>query len=101
MFARVVTWEGGDADAIRRAAADVSSRAATGPPEGVNSTGFMMLVDPESGRTMMLGLFETQDDLRAAEPVLDAMDPGQGLGDRGETRAYDIAVDVRMDQAAH
>lgn len=100
MIARVVTWEGGDPEAIRRAAADIGSRAATGPPEGVRSSGFTMLVDPEGGRTLMIGLFETQEDLRDAEPVLDAMDPGQGLGDRGQTRAYDVAVEVRMDQAA-
>jgi hypothetical protein len=100
MFARVVTWEGGDADAIRRAAADISSRAATGPPEGVKSTGFTMLVDPEGGRTMMIGLFETQDDLRDAQPVLEAMDPGEGLGGRSDPRVYDVAVEARMNQAA-
>jgi hypothetical protein len=100
LLARVVRWVGGDADAIRRAAADIGSRGATGPPEGVRSSGFTMLVDPEEGRTMMIGLFDTPDDLRDSEPVLDAMDPPEDLGRRGETRVYDVAFDVRMDQAA-
>ena len=100
MFARVATWEGGDPEAIRRAAAEIAIRAATGPPEGVRSSGFTMLMDPEGGAPW-IGLFETQEDLREGEPVLNEMDPPATWGAAtAARRAYDVAVEVRMDQAA-
>jgi hypothetical protein len=96
MLARVTTWEGGSADALRAAAADMQQRASTGPPEGVTSTGFTMLVEPEAGRAMMIGLFASEADLDASEPVLQAMSPPDGVGSMVSKHVYDVGVDVRM-----
>lgn len=97
MYARVATWEGGSAEAIRAASEEIASRAASGPPEGVPSVGFTLLVDPEGGRALAIGLFKTEDDLRAGDAVLNEMSPpGEGMGQRASVGVYEVAVDVRQ-----
>jgi hypothetical protein len=96
MLARVATWDGGSADAIRAASEEMRSNIAQGPPPGMKSAGFMMLTDPEGGRVMMIGLFETEEDLRGAEAVLAEMNPPDGLGNRAGTDIYEVAAEARM-----
>jgi hypothetical protein len=97
MYARVARFEGGEAEAIRQSAAEINSRAASGPPEGVPSTGFTLLIDPENGRGLAVGLFETEDDLRKGDETLNSMDPpGEGMGRRTSVETYEVAVDIRQ-----
>lgn len=94
MYARVARWEGADGDALRSAAKEISSQ--TGPPEGVPAIGFMMLIDPESGRNLSIALFETEDDLRTGDETLNAMNPTQeNAGRRTSVESYEVAVDIR------
>ncbi len=96
MLARVTTWEGGTAEGIGAAAADMRSNISKGPPEGVRSNGLTMLVDPEGGRTLMIGLFENQEDLDASEAVLQAMDPPAGIGRMTAKDIYTVGAEIRM-----
>ncbi|UTI65965.1 hypothetical protein NBH00_07090 [Paraconexibacter antarcticus] len=96
MLARVTAWEGGSADALRAAAAEMQQRAPSGPPEGVVSTGFTMLVEPDAGRALMIGLFASEADLDASEPVLQSMSPPDGVGSMVSKHVYDVGIDVRM-----
>jgi hypothetical protein len=96
MLARVTTWQGGTADGIRAAMDEMKSRAASGPPEGVKSAGFTLLGDPESGRVLMFGLFENEDDLRSSEAALQAMDVPRDIGTRSGPEIYEVGVDIRM-----
>jgi len=96
MLARVTTWEGGSADSIRAAAQEMRSRMQSGPPEGVISSGLTMLIDPEGGRMLMIGLFESEETLRSSEQALKAMNPPEGIGDRTATDIYEIAAEIRM-----
>ena len=96
MLARVTTWEGGTADGIRGAAEQMRTNVAQGPPPGLKSTGFTMLTDAEGGRVLMIGLFESETDLRDSEPVLKQMNPPEGLGTRGDVAIYEVAAEVRM-----
>jgi len=43
MLARVVTWEGGDAEAMEKSAAEVNEQAGDGPPPGVPAKEFLLL----------------------------------------------------------
>ena len=95
MVARVARWEGGDADAMRRAAEEVASRAASGPPEGVPAKGFLLLIDPDNGRQLGITLFETEEDLRKGDEVLNSMSPPEVIGQRAPVETYEVAVDVR------
>jgi hypothetical protein len=97
VFARVARWEGGDAEAIRRSTEEIKSRAESGPPEGVPSKGFTLLVDPENGRTIAVGLFETEDDYRQGDETLNSMSPpDEGLGSRTSVEKYEVALDIRL-----
>jgi hypothetical protein len=95
MLARVARWEGGDADAMRRAAEQVASEAESGPPEGVPAKGFLLLIDPDNGRQIGVTLFETEDDLRKGDEVLNSMSPPEVIGQRTPVEMYEVAVDVR------
>jgi hypothetical protein len=95
-LARVVRFEGGTADGIRAAVEEVKSRAGTGPPEGVISTGLTFMADPEGGRVLFVGLFASEDDLRSSEAALDAMDPPEGMGSRVAVEVYEVGVDIRQ-----
>jgi hypothetical protein len=96
MLARVTTWEGGSADDIRAAAEEMRSNVASGPPAGMKTSGFTMLTDAEGGRVLMVGLFDSEEDLRDSESVLKQMNPPPGLGSRTATEIYEVATEVRM-----
>ena len=77
----------------------MNSRAAAGPPPGVPSNGFLMLIDPDSGRSLAIALFETEEDLRKGDEALNAMNPEPGdekVGKRTSVEQYEVAVDVRL-----
>ena len=96
MYARVARWEGADGDALRASAAEINARAGTGPPEGVPSNGFLLLIDPDGGRTLAIGLFETEEDRATGDATLNTMSPpGDGMGNRTAVEMYEVAVDVR------
>jgi hypothetical protein len=97
MYARVARWEGADADKMRSAAEQINSEASSGPPEGVPAKGFLLLIDPENGRSLAVGLFETEEDLRKGDEVLNSMNPpDDGMGRRLAVENYEVAVDVRL-----
>jgi hypothetical protein len=97
MYARVARWEGAEGDALRRSADEISSRAASGPPPGVPATGFLMLIDPESGRSLAVSLFESEEDLRTGDQALNAMNPsGDDVGKRTSVESYEVAIDIRV-----
>jgi hypothetical protein len=96
MYARVARWEGAQGDALRRSADEINAQAASGPPEGVPAKGFLMLIDPDSGRSLSVALFETEDDLRTGDETLNSMTPSGGdVGRRTSVEMYEVAVDVR------
>ena len=95
MYARVAKWEGADAEAMRKSAADINSQASSGPPEGVPAKGFLLLIDPENGRGLAVALFETEEDLRQGNEVLNSMSPpDDGMGRRTSVESYEVAVDI-------
>ena len=95
MYARVARWEDGDADGIRATAERIKGQAASGPPEGVPAKGFRLLIDPDNGRALAIGFFETEEDLRKGDETLNSMTPpDQGLGQRASVEMYEVAVDV-------
>ena len=59
--------------------------------------GLTLLVDPEGGRVMTVGLFATEEDYRQGDETLNSMDPpGDGFGTRASVTKFEVAVDVRM-----
>jgi hypothetical protein len=97
MYARVAKWEGADGDALRRSAAEMNGRVEEGPPEGVPATGFTMLIDPDSGTSMAISFFATEEDLRKGDETLNAMTPTtDGVGHRVSVETYEVPIEVRV-----
>lgn len=96
MYARVARWEGAQGEAIRSAAEEIGSQSASGPPEGVPATGFMMLIDPDGGRSLGITLYETEEDMRKGDETLNGMTPGGDMdGRRTSVEMYEVAVDMK------
>jgi hypothetical protein len=98
MYARVARFEGGEAEALRRVAKEVNDMAASeGRPPGVPAVGYLMLIDPNSGRSLGVGLFETEEDLRKGDAALNDMSPsGPDVGTRSTVEIYEVGADLRM-----
>ena len=96
MYARVTTWEGVSPEAMKAGSEQINS--SDGPPPGVPSEGITVLNDPKSGRSLVIGLFETEDDLKTGDAALRAMDrpPIDGMGDITSIDFWEVGVDRRM-----
>jgi len=96
MYARVARWEGGEAEGLRASRDEINSRANEGPPPGVPAKGFLMLIDPDSGRSLAISLYDTEEDLRTGDAALNEMSPsGDNVGKRTSVESYEVAVDIR------
>ncbi len=96
MLARVTTWEGGSAEGIRAASDEMRANISKGPPPGLKSNGITMLVDPEAGRVLMIGMFGTEQDLNESLAVLEQMNPPDGFGTRMAVDIYEVVADARL-----
>lgn len=95
MYARVARWEGSSAEALDAAAAGIRENAETGPPEGLPAKKLILLQDKESGRSIAITLFETEDDYRQGDETLNSMSPpGEGMGQRVGVEKYEVAIEM-------
>lgn len=93
MLARVVTWEGGDAEAMKQSAAEINQQSSDGPPPGVPAKEFLLLQDTANGKTIAIITFDNEDDYRQGDEVLSSMDPpGEGMGQRVSVEKLEIAA---------
>jgi len=99
MYARVAQWKGADAKSMEEATAEIKTRAEDGggPPPGVPAKEFLLLQDPEGGRAIAIMLFESEDDYRQGDEVLNSMSPPSGgMGERVSVDKYELAVHVQV-----
>jgi hypothetical protein len=97
MYARVVRFEGADAESMERSVSEIRAEAESrgGPPEGVPAKGLLILNDGESGRSLGISFFETEEDYREGDETLNSMSPpGEGMGKRVAVEKYDVAVQL-------
>jgi hypothetical protein len=95
MLARVVRWEGGDAAAMEKSAAEIRDQAEAegGPPPGVPAKEFFLLQDAPGGKALAIVLFDNEDDYREGDATLNSMDPpGEGMGQRVGVDKYEVAA---------
>lgn len=97
MYARVVRWEDGSAEAIEESIAKIRDEAGSGPPEGVPAKGLTILTDPGGGRVIAISLFETEEDYREGDQTLNSMSPpGEGMGRRVAVEKYEVALELEV-----
>ena len=96
MYARVAKWEGVDPERMRAFADEVNG--SDGPREGVPSSGIMLLNDPASGRSVVIALFDSEEDMRKGDETLNAMSPSddEAEGKRTTVELYEVAADRRL-----
>ena len=97
MYARVVRFEGADAETMEKSAAEIRAQAESesGPPPGVPAKEFLLLHDTAAGKSLAITLFESEDDYRQGDETLNSMSPpGEGMGQRASVEKYELAVHV-------
>ena len=56
-----------------------------------------MLIDADSGRSISVSLFETEEALRQGDEALSQMNPsGSDVGRRTSVESYEVGVDIRQ-----
>ncbi len=96
MYARVATFEG-EQDQMRKAAEAIRKESESGPPEGVPAKEFFLLTGRDSGKSLAIVLFDSEDDLRKGDEALNAMSPPPGVegGSRTGVEMFEVAVHVK------
>ena len=92
MYARVVRFTDVDPDHIAGRLAAIDSDE--GPPVEITAKGIQILHDEDQGTAVVIQLFETADDMAAAEQALDQMDPGDTPGTRASIDRCEIKADL-------
>ena len=95
-FARVVAFEGVDKDRIEQLKREMQEGE---PPEGFPAAEMLMLHDAENDKSLVLLIFETEDEYRVGDEFLNAMPTGDTPGRRTSVTKYDVAL--RMTPTRH
>jgi hypothetical protein len=88
-LARVVTFDGVDKQRIDQMRRDMEGGER---PEGVPASEIIVLHDAEAERSLVLVLFENEDDYRRGDETLNAMPAGDTPGTRTSVTKYDVAI---------
>jgi heme-degrading monooxygenase HmoA len=90
MYARVATFEG-DPAAIDDVISMVRSEVESGEtPAGLEGAKMLMLVDRETGKSVGVTLFESEEAMRRGDEALNAMNPGSER--RSSVEFYEVPV---------
>jgi hypothetical protein len=92
MYARVVRFTDVDPDHLAGRLDEVE--ASEGPPVDIPAKGVQILHDSDQRTAVVIQLFETADDMSAAEGALDAMDPADTPGTRASIDRCEIKAEV-------
>ena len=101
MHARVATFEGGDADTVRKMVDEIKNRSEEGPPEGVPATGLLLLHSSDGSKVMTVSLFDSEDDLNKGNETLNSMEPPVpgGLGRRTSVDLMEVGIKLEAERA--
>lgn len=92
-LARVVSFDG-----VSKQRMDEMQRGMDeggGPPEGFPPAEFVALHDPETEKSLTIFFFETEDDYRQADEILNAMPAGDTPGQRTSVTRYDVVFRMK------
>jgi hypothetical protein len=94
MYARVVRFTDVTPESISKVVAAVED--SDGPPPGVDSTGFQLLVDEAHGTALFVGFFETEQKMQDASAVFEQMDPSETPGTRASVDLCEVKAEATM-----
>ena len=87
-LARVVSFDGVSADRVAEMQRDMQTEE---QPEGLNATEMIMLHDADSEKSLVILFFDSEDDYRQGDEVLNAMPAGDTPGRRSSVAKYSVA----------
>jgi hypothetical protein len=91
-IARVVSFDGVNKQRMDELQARIDD---SGPPEGFPPAEIVVLHDPEAERSLTIFFFETEDDYRQGDELLNAMPAGETPGQRTSVDRYDVVFRMK------
>jgi hypothetical protein len=88
-LARVVAFEGVTASRIDELRREIEGGE---PPPGLNATEIIILADREAERSLAIVFFDTEEDYRRGDEVLDAMPAPETPGRRTSVTKYEVVI---------
>jgi hypothetical protein len=87
-LARVVSFEGVSKERIEEMKREMDEGDR---PEGVPATEIVVLHEPDAEKSLVILFFDSEDDYRRGDEVLNAMPAGDTPGRRTSVTKYDVA----------
>jgi hypothetical protein len=91
-LARVVTFDGVSTDRMNEMQKEMEGGQ---PPEGMPSAELLVLHDGEAEQSLVVVIFDNEDDYRKGDEILSAMPAGDTPGQRTSVRKYDVAMRMK------
>ncbi|MFN8160236.1 MAG: hypothetical protein U0R52_04215 [Solirubrobacterales bacterium] len=92
MHARVVRFTDVDPEHL----AERTPGPGEAPPVDIPATAIQILHDPDQRTAVVIQLFESAEDMAAAEAPLDAMDPGDTPGRRASIDRCEVVAEMDL-----
>jgi len=87
-LARVVAFDGVSSDRVAEMQREMQDEE---QPEGLNAKEMIMLHDPDAEKALVILFFESDEDYRKGDEILDAMPAGDTPGRRSGVTKYQVA----------
>ena len=91
-LARVVTFDGVSKERMDEMDREMQDGQ---PPEGFPDTELIVLHDPEAEKSLVMIIFENEDDYRRGDEILSAMPADETPGQRTSVTRYDVATRMK------
>ena len=88
-LARVVTFEGVSKDRMQEMDREMREGE---PPEGFPQAEMIALHDPEAEQSLVIVIFDTEDDYKRGDEILSNMPAADTPGRRTSVQRYDVAA---------
>ncbi len=88
-LARVVSFDGVTKDRMEEMRREMRDNEA---PEGLPATELVVLHDPEAEKSLVVLFFESEDDYRQGDEMLNEMPAGETPGQRSSVSKYEVAT---------
>ena len=91
-LARVVTFDGVSKDRMAQMQKDME---AGDPPEGFPQSELLVLHDGDAEKSLVVVIFDNEDDYKKGDEILSAMPTGDTPGQRTSVTKYDVAMRMK------
>jgi hypothetical protein len=91
-LARVVTFDGVSKDRMQEMQREMEGGE---PPEGMPSAEILVMHDADAEQSVVVILFDSEEDYKKGDEILSAMPTGDTPGQRTSVKKYDVAMRMK------